>query len=143
MAQPFLSESELVDGLLDWFSTPHGLVTYVQDTSMQNLFKLAAFPSFYYLVSRIVGAEGSMLAHIGIIGSEFAKGVPYAAASIALVASAVAQREVWHVIGDEKTGAIHFSGAGGLTGGSMPVVTSQDTSDPMGGFNLQSILSLF
>jgi hypothetical protein len=143
MAQPFLSESELVSDLLDWTSTPHGLVTYVQDTSMQNLFKLAAFPTFYFLVSRIVGAEGSMLAHIGIVGSEFASGAPFAAASVALVGSAVAQREVWHVIGDEKTGAIHFSGAGGLSGGSMPVVTSQDTSDPMGGFSWKSIMSLF
>jgi hypothetical protein len=54
------------------------------------------------------------------------------AAPIALVTSAVAQREAWQVIGDEKTGAVHFASAGTMSG-SMPMVSSQDTSSPDGG----------
>jgi hypothetical protein len=65
------------------------------------------------------------------------------APQILLVGSAVAQRAVWEEIGDSKTGAVHFAAAGTMSGGSMPVVLSQDTSDPMGGFDLQSIWSLF
>jgi hypothetical protein len=40
-----------------------------------------------------------------------------------LAASTILQREYWQDIGDEKTGAIHYSGAGLMTGGSMPVVS--------------------
>ena len=65
------------------------------------------------------------------------------APQLAIVGSAVAQRETWQVIGDEKTGAVHFAAAGGISGGSMPVVTSQDTSSPTGGFTWESIMSLF
>lgn len=61
----------------------------------------------------------------------------------AVVTSAVVQREVWQEIGDEKTGAVHFAAAGTMSGGSMPVVTSQDTSSPTGGFTWESIMSLF
>ncbi len=43
---------------------------------------------------------------------------------IALVASTAAQAAVWSDIGDSKTGAVHYSGAGAMTGGSMPVVPS-------------------
>lgn len=37
-------------------------------------------------------------------------------------ASAYAQRETWQSIGDEKTGAIHYSQSGTMSGGSMPVI---------------------
>jgi hypothetical protein len=40
-----------------------------------------------------------------------------------LAESTYYQRELWQYIGDEKTGAIHYSGAGDIgSGGSMPVV---------------------
>jgi hypothetical protein len=65
------------------------------------------------------------------------------APQVAIIGSAVAQREVWQQIGDEKTGAVHFAAAGTMSGGSMPVVSSQDTSSPTGGFTWESIMSLF
>jgi hypothetical protein len=54
------------------------------------------------------------------------------AAPIALVGSALAQREVWQSIGDDKTGSVHFASAGTMSG-SMPMVSSQDTGSPDGG----------
>jgi len=37
-------------------------------------------------------------------------------------ASAAAQAKTWDTIGDPMTGAIHYSGAGQMSGGSMPSV---------------------
>lgn len=65
------------------------------------------------------------------------------APQLAIVGSAYAQRETWQMIGDEKTGAVHFAASGTMSGGSMPVVSSQDTSSPTGGFTWESIMSLF
>ena len=41
---------------------------------------------------------------------------------VSLVSSAAAQAYVWSEIGDPMTGAMHYSGAGTMTGGSMPVI---------------------
>lgn len=38
-------------------------------------------------------------------------------------ASMEAQRRTWESIGDPMTGAIHYSTAGTISGGSMPVIT--------------------
>ena len=44
-------------------------------------------------------------------------------APVAIAAgSAYAQRETWKKIGDVKTGAVHYSGSGTMSGGSMPVI---------------------
>jgi len=40
--------------------------------------------------------------------------------------SAYAQGKTWKSIGDRKTGATHYSGAGTMSGGSMPTVESLD-----------------
>ncbi len=40
-------------------------------------------------------------------------------------ASMEAQRRTWESIGDPKTGAIHYSTAGMMSGGSMPVVSDR------------------
>lgn len=40
-------------------------------------------------------------------------------------ASMEAQRQTWAQIGDPKTGAIHYSTAGMISGGSMPVVSDR------------------
>jgi hypothetical protein len=88
-----------------------------------------AAPGFW--VRRVVGYQNTKAT------AQVAGRVAYTALPVVVVtASAVAQREVWQNIGDEQTGAIHFSGAGSMSGGSMPVVSSQDTSDPMGGVDL-------
>ncbi len=39
-----------------------------------------------------------------------------------LLASTYAQSKVWEHIGDPMTGAVHYSGAGTMSGGSMPVM---------------------
>ena len=45
-----------------------------------------------------------------------------------LAESTYYQRELWQYIGDEKTGAIHYSSAGDIgSGGSMPVVPELDS----------------
>lgn len=41
---------------------------------------------------------------------------------VALGASTAAQVVVWEEIGDPMTGAVHYSGAGTMSGGSMPVI---------------------
>ena len=41
---------------------------------------------------------------------------------IVLVGSTAAQAAVWSEIGDPMTGAVHYSGAGTMSGGSMPVI---------------------
>ncbi len=47
----------------------------------------------------------------------------YVSAPIAVAAgSAYAQTQVWDEIGDPMTGAMHYSGAGTMSGGSMPVM---------------------
>ncbi len=43
-----------------------------------------------------------------------------------LLASTYAQSKVWEHIGDPKTGATHYSQAGTMSGGSMPVVPSDN-----------------
>jgi hypothetical protein len=50
--------------------------------------------------------------------------------SVALITSAYLQREVWQEIGDEKTGAVRFAGAGGMSGGSMPVLSELPRREP-------------
>jgi hypothetical protein len=103
---------------------PISQLEIVTDPSLENLIRAAYMPGIgiagYALVAKLTGE-----------------------AVVVVTASAVAQREVWQNIGDEQTGAIHFAGAGGMSGGSMPVVTSQDTSSPTGGFTWESIMSLF
>lgn len=41
---------------------------------------------------------------------------------VALVTSTAVQAAVWSEIGDPMTGAVHYSGAGTMSGGSMPVI---------------------
>ena len=45
---------------------------------------------------------------------------------VSSVSSAAAQAYVWSAIGDSMTGAVHYSGAGTMSGGSMPVVSNDD-----------------
>ena len=107
-----------------------GVASLLTGTPMPNLF-----------VQSITRAYGTA----GRVRSTAAFAVRFAP-QIAIVASAHAQRETWQHIGDEKTGAVHFAAAGGFSGGSMPVVTSQDTSSPTGDLdfswsNLKAMLS--
>ncbi len=59
------------------------------------------------------------------LGTSFVGRVAIASAPIAVAAgSAYAQTQVWDEIGDPMTGAVHYSGAGMMSGGSMPVIPS-------------------
>ena len=49
---------------------------------------------------------------------------PVLGVGLAAVSSAQYQSDVWNYIGDPKTGATHYAGAGSMSGGSMPVVPS-------------------
>ena len=49
---------------------------------------------------------------------------PAAGLALTAVTSAQYQSDVWKHIGDPKTGATHYAGAGSMSGGSMPVVPS-------------------
>ena len=63
--------------------------------------------------------HGAMQGRSALAGQIFKSVAPLAA----IIESTYYQREVWQNIGDEKTGAIHYSGAGDIgSGGSMPVV---------------------
>ncbi len=42
--------------------------------------------------------------------------------TVQILSSTVAQAYVWDQIGDPMTGATHYSGAGTMSGGSMPVI---------------------
>jgi hypothetical protein len=101
------------------------VASLITGTPMPNMF-----------VQSITRAYGSAhrAKNIALLASKAA--TPLVVLPAAAVTSAVVQREVWQEIGDEKTGAVHFAGAGGFTGGSMPVVTSQDTSSPTGDLDL-------
>lgn len=49
---------------------------------------------------------------------------------VSSVSSAVAQAYVWSEIGDPMTGAMHYSGAGTMSGGTMPVITGGTGDSP-------------
>lgn len=134
---------------------PISQLEIVTDPSLENLVRAAYMPGIgiagYMLIAKVTGeaAPGfwvrrvigyqNMKATVQVAGRVVYTSIPV----IAVVGSAAAQRETWQHIGDEKTGAVHFAAAGGMSGGSMPVVTSQDTSSPTGGFTWESIMSLF
>ncbi len=54
------------------------------------------------------------------------------------IESAIYQHDTWSDIGDSVTGAIHYSGAGGFTGGSMPVIPG-DGGDHTTWFDLDEL----
>ncbi len=51
---------------------------------------------------------------------------PVAGLVLTAVTSAQYQARVWDEIGDPMTGAMHYSGAGTMSGGSLPVVPSRN-----------------
>jgi hypothetical protein len=106
----------------EYLSPIHGFTNLLEDQDVESLFKFVAFPAAYAGMAYTLGVQGSLAAHLYIISSEFARGMPTAASSAVLTTSAVIQREVWQNIGDERTGAVHFAGAGGMSGGTMPLV---------------------
>ncbi len=122
MSGPYIQDSEFYHHAKDWFSPVHGVSNFILEPSVENAFKMTAFPTAYATASYFLGVEGFMTAHIYIVGSEMFIGAPMATSTIALLGSALVQREVWHSIGDDKTGAVHFAAAGTMSGGSMPVV---------------------
>ncbi len=104
-----------------------GMVALITGEAMPSLFQQSVIRAF---------GKAQRLRNTVVFVAKFAP-------QIALVASAAAQAEVWQEIGDPKTGAVHFAGAGGFIGGSMPVVPSGDTSSPSGGLSWKSFLDLF
>ena len=60
----------------------------------------------------------------------------------AIVTSTQLQHFIGEEAGIEHEVAINYAATGGFTS-AMPVVTSQDTSSPTGGFTWESIMSLF
>ncbi len=134
---------------------PISQLEIVTDPSLENLIRAAYMPGIgiagYALVAKITGEAAPGFWVRRVVGYQNTKAtvqvagrVAYTALPVVVVtASAVAQREVWQNIGDEQTGAIHFAGAGGMSGGSMPVVTSQDTSSPTGTLSWKNLKALF
>ena len=134
---------------------PISQLDIVTDPSLENLVRAAYMPGIgiagYALVAKVTGeaAPGfwvrrvvgyqNMKATVQVIGRAAYTSIPV----VLLAGSAAAQRETWQYIGDEKTGAVHFAAAGGLSGGSMPVVPSTDTSSPTGGLSWESLNALF
>lgn len=53
--------------------------------------------------------------------------LPMGGLALAATTSAQYQSRVWKEIGDPMTGAVHYSGAGTMSGGSMPVVLELPT----------------
>jgi hypothetical protein len=134
---------------------PISQLEIVTDPSLENLVRAAYMPGIgiagYALVAKVTGEAAPGFWVRRVIGYQNTRATVQVAARVAYTAlpvivvtsSAVAQREVWQEIGDEQTGAVHFAAAGTMSGGSMPVVPSADTSDPRGGFSWESISALF
>lgn len=127
---------------------PISQLEIVTDPSLENLIRAAYMPSIgiagYALVAKITGEAAPGFWVRRVVGYQntkataqvLARGAYTAIPLVVITGSAVAQRETWQHIGDEKTGAVHFAAAGTMSGGSMPVVTSQDTSSPTGDLDL-------
>ena len=67
--------------------------------------------SFHHLKSGLSFGRSQVLQNPVVIGA----------------ASMEAQRQTWESIGDPMTGAIHYSSAGTMSGGSLPVVSGRVT----------------
>ena len=118
-------------GTMDKFGNPkRGVREIIEDPGLDTLFVLAAVPVGYVAMSIAMGAEGFMTQHLVTIGVESGIINPVTLALTAAVVSADVQLDTWEDIGDPMTGAVHYSGAGMMSGGSMPVV-------PAGWLNLR------
>ena len=115
---------------------PISQLEIVTDPSLENLVRAAYMPGIgiagYALVAKVTGEAAPGFWVRRVVGYQntkataqvLARGAYTAIPVIAIVGSAAAQRETWQHIDDEKTGAVHFAAAGGMSGGSMPVVPS-------------------
>ena len=134
---------------------PISQLEIVTDPSLENLVRAAYMPGIgiagYALVAKVTGEAAPGFWVRRVVGYQntkatvqvFGRAAYTALPVVALVGSAAAQRETWQHIGDEQTGAVHFASAGVMSGGSMPVVSSRDTTSSTGGFTWESIMSLF
>jgi hypothetical protein len=118
---------------------PFNLYDMAVNPSNETVTKAAYMPAIgytsYWLTTKILGESmpgfwvraGSRYHDIRMMVQTFAPHAAralYVSAPIVLAAgSAGAQAYVWSEIGDSKTGAVHYSSAGMMSGGSMPVVT--------------------
>ncbi len=93
-----------------------GWVSLVTGTPMPTLFQQSIIRAF---------GTAQRAKNVALFASRAA--TPLVVLPAAAVTSAVAQREVWEEIGDPSTGAVHYSGAGMMTGGSMPVVSGSNS----------------
>ncbi len=117
---------------------PFNLYDLATDPSNETVIKAAYMPaigySSYWLVTKVLGESmpgfwvraasryHDMKMMIQAAAPHVAR-TAYVTAPIALAAgSAYAQTQVWDEIGDPMTGAVHYSGAGTMSGGSMPVI---------------------
>ncbi len=117
-------------GIPAYLRIAHALAREDEEEAIYN-FKLglatsATYLSFYwaarFLDPRYTRSYASFSRNVSTARTLFVRAVmknPVVWAGAAMVA----QRDIWQSIGDEKTGAIHYSAAGSMSGGSMPVVS--------------------
>ncbi len=122
---------------------PFNLYDLATDPSNESAVKAAYMPAIgfttYWLVTKVLGEAmpsfwvraASRYHDMKMMAQAAAPHVvrtAQVAAPIAIAAgSAYAQTQVWDEIGDPMTGAVHYSGAGTMSGGSMPVMNELPT----------------
>lgn len=133
--------------------SPTGMVDLARNPSYENFVRAAFGPAFFTAVgigsTYIFGAPGQTIAQRYTIQSlaswhargQLARGVLVGGARAAAIAlpvaivlgSAYAQYQIGQSLGAGSSVSMKYSRSNSGSGGSMPVVTSQDTSDPTGG----------